>query len=149
MTLKQLADAIYERERSLRPNIPSYAIPRKTFNDRTANGLTKAIKAYFDYKGIFCQRTGNEGRYRPGDSVVDVVGRTRLMKGTWLPGLNNGQGDLTAIVGGKYVSIEVKIGKDYQSDKQKEFEAQIKAAGGEYYIVKSWNNFLDLPFSLE
>jgi hypothetical protein len=92
-------------------------------------------------KGIFCQRTGSEGRYRPGKTVVDVIGRTRVMKGTWLPGTQTGTADLTMVINGRYVGVEVKIGKDRQSEVQKEFESSLSRSGGLYFIVKSWEDF--------
>lgn len=143
MTLKDLSNLKYQQDRKNRPSIPEYAVPRSTFTDKTANGLTKAIKTFCDIKGIFCQRTGNEGRYRPGQSVVDAIGRTRIMKGTWLPGLNNGQADLTLVFSGRYIAIEVKIGKDRQSQDQKDFEKSILTSGGHYWIVKSWADFYE------
>lgn len=141
MTLKDLSTLKFQEDRKSRPNIPEYAIPKATYSDKTASGLTKSIKAYCDLKGIFCQRSGSEGRYRPGTSVVDVIGRTRLMKGTWLPGHQKGIADLTMVVNGKYIGVEVKIGNDRQSDVQKEFETDLIKAGGCYVIVKSWDDF--------
>lgn len=143
MTLKDLSNLKYQYDIKKSPSVPEYAVPRYTFTDKTANGLTKAIKTFCDIKGIFCQRTGNEGRYRPGQSVVDAIGRTRIMKGTWLPGLNNGQADVTLLLDGRYVAVEIKIGKDRQSQDQKDFEKSIKSSGGHYWIVRTWQEFYE------
>lgn len=143
MTLKDLSNLKYQQDRKNRPSIPEHAVVRGVFTDKTANGLTKAIQTFCALKGIFCQRTGNEGRYRPGASYVDAIGRTRIMKGTWLPGQNNGQADLTLVVNGRYVAVEVKIGKDRQSQDQKDFEKSIKASGGQYWIVRTWQEFYE------
>lgn len=148
MTLKDLTELKFNRDRQSRPNIPLYAIPRTAFTDKTANGLTKAIQAYCDIKGIMCIRSGNEGRYRPGASYVDVIGRAHVMKGKWLPGLNNGQADLTIVVNGKYIAIEVKIGKDRQSEDQKAFESKVEGSGGRYVIVKSWTEFISYTLTI-
>jgi len=142
MTLKELANLKYQRDTATNPNVPPYAIPRATFNDRTAGGLTKAILTYCHLHGIFCQRTGNEGRFREGETVVDVIGRTRIMKGKFIPGTNNGVSDLTAVIGGRYVGIEIKIGNDRQSDNQKRFESKLIASGGVYLIVRNWDDFI-------
>lgn len=48
------------------------------------------------------------------------------------PGLS----DLVAIKDGRTVHVEVKRPKGRQSDKQKKFQADIEAAGGEYVIAK-------------
>lgn len=141
MTLRDLGDLKYHEDRKRYPSAPAHAIGRTSYTDKTANGLTKAIKVFCDLEGIMCTRTGSEGRFRPGKSVVDVIGRTRVMKGTWLPGNNVGQGDLQIVLKGKIYSIEVKIGKDRQSAVQKEFQEKLERSGGVYVIVKSWDDF--------
>ena len=131
MTLKDLSNLHFENLRESKPNVPVYAIPRTTFSDKTANGLATAIKNFCELKGVMCMRTGNEGRYRPGKTVVDVIGRTRVMKGTWLPGQNNGMSDITIILKGRTHYVEIKIGKDVQSDVQKRFESEAKKSRGD------------------
>jgi hypothetical protein len=144
MTLKDLTELKFKMDVKNRPSVPLHAVPRKTFTDKTANGLATAIKAFCDLQGVMCMRSGNEGRYRPGSSVVDVIGRTRVMKGTWLPGQNNGLADITIILKGMTHYVEIKIGKDRQSDVQKTFESMAKKAGASYDIAKSWNDFYKL-----
>lgn len=141
MTLRDLSKLHFQHLREKHPTTPIHALPRKTFTDKTANGLQTAIKTFCDIQGLLCERRGNEGRYRPGRQVIDVIGRTRVMKGTWLPGQNNGQGDLSVTVKGRIHWIEVKIGKDRQSDAQKDFENKVKRAGATYNIVKSWEDW--------
>jgi hypothetical protein len=41
------------------------------------------------------------------------------------------------------VKIEVKIGKDRQSDAQKRYQENIEKAGGTYYIAKNFDDFVD------
>lgn len=141
MTLKDLSNAKWERDSNDRPNVPAHAIPRTVFSDRTANELTKAILAFCKLLDIMASRTGSEGKYREGSNVVDVVGRTRVLKGMWLPGDNKGQGDVQIILKGRVYSVEVKIGKDKQSEVQKEFQAKMEKAGGVYVVVKTWEEF--------
>jgi hypothetical protein len=51
--------------------------------------------------------------------------------------------DIIVVKDGKYIGLEVKkpqcgnSAKTYQSKEQKEFEQELKAAGGEYYVVRS------------
>ena len=45
--------------------------------------------------------------------------------------------DITLVVNGKFIGIEVKAPGKQQSKNQKEAEKQIKFAGGEYYVVFS------------
>src|SRR5687767_1499719 len=141
MTLRELTEFKLKTDRENNPNVPVYAVPRTLFSDKKANDLAKAIKAFCEIKGIMCQRTGNEGRFRPGKNYVDVIGRTRIMKGTWLPGQNNGQGDLMLTIKGRVYWVEIKIGRDTQSEAQKDFENQVKRSGGVYVIVKTWEDF--------
>lgn len=144
MTVKELTTAVYQQKIKDNKNVPVHAIPRTVYSDKKANDLATAIKAFCDMKGMLCQRTGNEGRYRPGETVTDVIGRVRVMKGTWLPGQNNGMADITVIIKGKVHYVEIKIGRDTQSDVQKTFESQVKKAGATYDIVKSWEDFYKL-----
>jgi len=48
-----------------------------------------------------------------------------------------GNADITMCYEGRYVGIECKIGKDVQSASQKKAQADIEAAGGEYFIVRT------------
>jgi hypothetical protein len=141
VTLKDLSDMRYKYDSDRHPSIPEHGRYRITYTDKTANGLTKCIKDFCDMSGILCDRTGSEGRFRPGKSVVDVIGRTRVMKGTWLPGNNVGQGDLQIVMKGKIYSVEIKIGRDSQSEVQKDFQARLERAGGIYTVVKDWDDF--------
>lgn len=141
MSIKELSEYIHKEKIKEYSNIPKYAVPRTLYKDTTANGLAKCIKDFCEVNGIMCQRSSNEGRYRPGAVVVDVIGRGRQMKGTWLPGLNNGQGDLHIVLKGMSHWLEIKIGKDRQSDKQKDFEAMVKRSGGTYDIIHDWPEF--------
>jgi hypothetical protein len=141
MTLKDLTEARFQYDLAKHPNVPEHGRYRKVYSDKTANGLTLAILDFCTIQGIMCQRTGSEGRFRNGATVVDVIGRTRQMKGMWLPGHNVGQGDLQIVLKGRIYSIEVKIGRDTQSEVQKEFQSRLERAGGIYVIVKSWEDF--------
>lgn len=144
LTLKQLAEELHKRKCAQYPNMPAHAVPKTTFSDRTANGFAKAIIAYLqDYCGYMAYRQSTEGRYRPGKVVVDVVGRQRTLKGRYIPAAKKGLGDVTAVLkGGKFVSIEIKIGRDRQREDQKTFEKQVTKVGGVYLLVRNWNEFL-------
>ncbi|NBI96854.1 hypothetical protein D1645_18455, partial [Parabacteroides goldsteinii] len=54
-----------------------------------------------------------------------------------------GIADVQVTYNGKVYNFEIKIGKDRQSDIQKDVEAKIKAAGGHYAIVKCYDDFLN------
>ncbi len=40
------------------------------------------------------------------------------------------------------VAIEVKIGKDRQSDSQKEYQRKVEKAGGIYIIIGTFDEFI-------
>ena len=44
---------------------------------------------------------------------------------------------------GRSVKIEVKIGKDKQSDAQKAYQADVEKAMGIYYIAKDFDTFYE------
>jgi len=141
MNLVDLSNLHYADQCVKHPSVPDYARTRKKYSDKTANGLTTAIVDFCNLSGHFAQRTGNEGRYRPGQVVTDVIGRQRQMKGTWLPGHNNGAADVSLTMAGRIYFIEVKIGKDRQREDQVTFMNKVRNAGGVYEIVKTWEEF--------
>jgi hypothetical protein len=53
-----------------------------------------------------------------------------------------GTADISATIRGRSVKIEVKIGRDRQSDAQKRYQASIEAAGGIYYIARNIDDFM-------
>jgi Holliday junction resolvase len=51
--------------------------------------------------------------------------------------------DIIGIINGRFIGIEVKIGKDRQSADQKEIEKEINNVGGVYFIAKSYDDYLE------
>jgi len=77
--------------------------------------------------------------------VTDVIGRTKTI-GTVkrIPSSGTkGTSDIKAIIQGRMVAIEVKIGKDRQSEAQKSYQSMVEKAGGLYWIVKSFEDFYE------
>ncbi|MFA6972882.1 MAG: VRR-NUC domain-containing protein [Gallionella sp.] len=56
----------------------------------------------------------------------------------------NGIPDIIVIKDGFFVGLEVKAPKGKQSESQKEFEKGSKAAGAEYYLVKSIDDVIEI-----
>lgn len=141
MTLKELSKLFVEEKHK---NIPAHCRPTKTFTDKTANGLTNAILAFFTLKGIKAWRQASEGRYIKEQSVINAIGQKVVTaKGKFIPRgkASKGIGDVVAVVNGLFTCWEVKIGKDRQSEDQKKFEKEITASGGKYFLVKTWDDF--------
>jgi hypothetical protein len=141
--LKQLKLA---KTKELYPNVPDIALPKIEYNDRSANGLTKCVLDFLLLSGHFCERTGNEGRVIDGrKTYTDVIGRQKTIgtvkriksSGT------KGTSDLKAVLYGRMIAIEIKFGSDRQSQAQKDYQAMIERAGGQYWIVKTFEDFYD------
>ena len=112
--------------------------------DDTANELTRCIIDYIEYKGGQAERINTTGI--PIDSrrqVTDITGRTRNIGSlTWRPsGSTVGSADISATINGRSVKIEVKIGKDRQSEAQRRYQQAIERAGGLYYIARNFTEF--------
>jgi len=131
------------------PTTPKHALPPAKYSDTTSNGLTKCIVDFCMFIQVLhgvqvvAWRQGNEGRYRPGAVVHNVMGKAIQLPGKWLPGLNNGIGDVTILLSGKFISVEIKIRKDKQKEDQESFEAKVDRAGGIYLQVKTFQDFYD------
>jgi hypothetical protein len=127
------------------PNVPRYAIALPKYEDKTANGLTKCIIDYLQLSDNQAERINTMGR--PIDNrkqVTDVLGRTKTIGSmTWGKSTaTKGSADISATISGRSVKIEVKIGKDRQSEDQKVYQANIEKSGGQYWIVKNFDDFI-------
>ena len=125
---------------------PAYAMPKSNYTDTTANGLTKCIKDFLNFSGHQAERISTMGRViNNKKKVTDVLGRTyEVGSSKYIPGTGTvGSADLSAVIQGRAVKIEVKIGKDKQSEAQREYQQHIEAAGGVYIIAKDFDGFID------
>jgi len=127
------------------PAVPLTALARTKWNDKTANGLTQCIVKFLDMSGHQAERINTMGVYRGPKKVRDVDGITRnIGKGRYTKSTGTkGSADISATINGKSVKIEVKIGKDRQSEDQKIYQAAIERAGGLYFIAKNFDDFLE------
>ena len=120
------------------PNYPQDYIPKTMYKDSTANGLTKAICDYINYHGYQAERINTMGVARTKTATDG-----RVLGVTWTKGTSTaGSADISATIKGRSVKIEVKIGKDRQSDAQKRYQENIERAGGIYYIAKNFDDFV-------
>lgn len=116
------------------------------WKDKKANDLTKCVKAYIQMVGGQAERISTTGR--PIDqrrTYTDVLGGTRQIGSMkWIPGtVTKGSADVSATFRGASIKIEVKVGKDHQSDAQKKYQRDVEAAGGVYYIARDFQSFFD------
>jgi hypothetical protein len=75
--------------------------------------------------------------------VTDVLGnQKKIGSGKYIKGSGTkGSADISATIKGKSIKIEVKIGKDKQSESQIEYQKAIERAGGIYFIAKDFTSF--------
>ena len=104
---------------------------KPTFRDDKANGLTKLIEAWLKVKGHFGGR-------------VNTMGTYNVKLGKFITsGSRKGMADITAVMNGRHVSIEVKIGNDKPREAQLKVQQQIQQAGGVYIFVSSFDDFIN------
>lgn len=129
---------------------PDYVAKTK-FTDKTANGLTKSIIAWINLNGYQAERISTTGRYVDNSKIVtDVLGnRKKIGSGKYIKGTGtNGSADISATIKGKSIKIEVKIGKDKQSEAQIKYQQMIEKAGGIYFIAKNFDEFYGFYITL-
>jgi hypothetical protein len=126
------------------PNVP-YSIEPET-KERSANDLTKLIKNFLNWEGWQAERINTMGRMVGKTQIKhdvvglpQVVGSQKYIKGTG----TKGSADLSATIKGRSVKIEIKWGKDRQSQEQKEYQKHIESAGGIYYIARTFDEFIE------
>jgi hypothetical protein len=121
------------------PNYPQDYIPKTMYKDSTANGLTRAICDYINYNGYQAERINTMGTAREKKTTAGKV-----IGVTWTKGTSTaGSADISATIKGRSVKIEIKIGKDRQSDAQKRYQENIEKAGGTYIIAKDFDSFVE------
>jgi hypothetical protein len=135
----KLHELLVKRYSITHPNIPPNYIVKTVYKDQTANGLTKAICDWINLHGYQAERINTMGTAREkkttGGKVIGV---------TWTRGTSTaGSADISATIKGRSVKIEVKIGRDRQSEAQKRYQEMIERAGGTYYIARDFDEFVE------
>jgi hypothetical protein len=105
-----------------------YTKQKTTKKTSPTNSLTKQIITYLDEIGWA--------------SRINVVAIQRNGKFT-ISNMKLGIPDIIACVGGRFLGIEIKTGKDKLSDKQIKCHSYIRDRGeGSVFVVSDFNNFL-------
>lgn len=139
-----------EDSKQKHPSIPYHTSP--AFSARKTNGLTRCTIHFLQLKGHQAERISTSGRFVDNSEVVtDCVGfKRKIGTGCWIPGTGTkGSADISSIIFGRSVKIEVKNAEthDRQSKAQKEYQQQVINAGGLYLIVTSFAQFLNWYYS--
>ena len=118
----------FEQKKAKHPNMP-YPVKTK-FRDDSANGLTKCVVAWLELHGHFAGRVNTTGIYNQ-------------KLGKYIhSGSRKGMADITAVINGLHVSIEVKHNKDRIRPEQMKVKHEIEQSGGVYIIVSTFDDFL-------
>lgn len=115
-----------------KPNVPEYARVWARFRDDTANELTKAIIAHLKHTGNFGARVNTTGLY---DSKSGLYRQTNARKG---------MADISAVIAGVPVQIEIKAGRDKPRAEQLQVQAEYREAGGMYEFVQNFPQYVEL-----
>ena len=121
------------------PSFPEAYFVKKKWDDKTANGLTKAITSFIQFNGYQAERINTMGVARENKRTDGKVIGVTWTKGT----TTAGSADISATIRGRSVKIEVKVGKDRQSDAQKRYQESIERAGGVYMISRDFDTFVE------
>jgi hypothetical protein len=128
------------------PNTNESYLGLTNWKDDSANSLTKCVIAYITYMGGQAERISSQGQYREGAKIKVGTGElahTKQLPGKWTPGQSTkGTADISSTIRGRSVKLEIKYGKDVQSQVQKEYQASIEKAGGVYIIVRTFDEFV-------
>ena len=143
---QRIHDLMMESSRMSHPNLPDHARIIKIPTDSTSNGLTRLVIKWIELHGFQAERINTMGRMVDKRKIVtDVLGRKGMIGSmSYIPTSGTrGSADISAVINGRAVKIEIKVGKDRQSDAQKEYEQSITSAGGVYLIVRTIDQFIE------
>ena len=113
--------------------IPAHAIPpAKKAGKGAANRIQNAIAEYCKYeRSMDCFRVNSQGQYDA------KLGKFRKS------GSTDGISDLIVIYKGVSMYVEVKAGRDKIRKSQADFCDRVQAADGVYFVVKSFDMFIE------
>jgi hypothetical protein len=106
--------------------------------------LTRAIIDFLNLSGWQAERINSTGRVMAEPFVLagGLQRERTIYRSKWIPGTGcKGTADISATIRGFSVKIEVKKG-DRQSEAQKRYQKATEAAGGQYWLVRSFADFL-------
>jgi hypothetical protein len=99
---------------------------------RKEKDVLREILLYLRARGVFHFRINNTGTFDPGRKIF-------LKPHNLTPGV----ADVIVLRAGKMICLEAKSPTGKQSPEQKQFGQNVKAAGGEYYLVRCVQDVLN------
>lgn len=110
----------------------------KIKQNEITNNLTNSIIAYIQYKHGAAWRVNTSGIpfIKNGKPVYGKNGKIQYRKSR-----NKGAADIRAIIKGMSVDIEIKSDCDDLNEDQERFAAEVERAGGQYWVVRDFEEF--------
>lgn len=96
--------------------------------------LLRTVRDYLELHGIFHIRVNVGAKVEHNG-----MGQKRFIRFG-----RRGCADILCCVGGRFVALELKTERGQQSEYQKEFEAEVRAAGGCYLLIRSLDDLMEL-----
>ena len=127
------------------PKVPSHIRPKVLVQENSANALTKSVISYLQAEGWQAERISTTGRWIANKSISAGVFGGASSSGKYIKGSGTkGSADISATIKGRSVKIEIKYGRDRQSEYQKAYQVNIEQAGGVYWLVRDLDSFLEM-----
>jgi len=95
------------------------------------NLITNSIIKYIDVMG--------GAAFRINTSGIPIIKGGKVIG--FRKSRNKGAADIRIIFAGYSIDVEIKIGKDKMNPDQVQFAERVKSAGGEYWEVRSFEEF--------
>lgn len=135
--LKQMKlDYIRSRAPGFFEQSGGYAMVIKPYSNATANGLTRCVEDFINHlPGGVGEATRQNSTGTPRQMPDGTI---RWSKSNTRKGL----ADVRGTYRGRSLNIEIKIGRDRQSPAQVAEMDRIRKAGGIYWVVKTFPDFL-------
>ncbi|HEX5150067.1 MAG TPA: hypothetical protein VFW07_01395 [Parafilimonas sp.] len=121
-----------------------FGVPLPVYSDKDTNSLTRCICAWLKYKEHYANRINSQGQVRL--ERVELANGGHYKKANWTRGNTNpGTADITAVIYGKHIAIEVKCKrtKDRMRPDQLKEKQRIEAAGGIYHVATDMESFIE------
>ena len=116
------------------------------FSDKSEKNLEDCILQFAKFEGFQAERIKvKPNRIDKRQTVTDCIGRMKVIGSiTWTKSsMQAGSADMSLTIKGRSVKAEIKMPGDHQKPNQKLYQQQVEAAGGEYWIVTSFQSFFD------
>jgi len=128
-------------------------LPQKTafnyqanFSDKSEKTLEDCILYFAQIEGFQAERIKvKANRIDNRTSYIDSVGFKKTIGSvTWAKSsMQAGSADMSCTIKGRSVKVEIKMPGDTQKKNQKVYQKQIEMALGEYWLIRSFQEFYD------